>query len=94
MARRTCRTTTSDDLVVIEESTPLDPGRIERKYYARGVGLVLEEATQMSDGVVTSRERTELVTRLPADTSLPVADTSLPVADASVPFRHAAVLPA
>jgi hypothetical protein len=33
-----------DDLVVIEETTPLDPGLIERRYYARGVGLVLVES--------------------------------------------------
>ena len=32
-----------DDVVVTEDTTPLEPGLIERKYYARGVGVVFEE---------------------------------------------------
>jgi len=32
-----------DDLVQVEETSPLEPGVVERKYYASGVGLVLEE---------------------------------------------------
>jgi hypothetical protein len=42
-------------LLVTEEDTPLEPGVVEHKYYARGVGLVLEE--DVSGG----SERTELV---------------------------------
>lgn len=33
---------TYDDLLLTEVTTPLDPGLVERRYYARGVGLVLE----------------------------------------------------
>lgn len=51
-----------DDLVVIEESTPLEPGMTARKYYARGVGLVLEEAVEVTDLGSNQRARTELVT--------------------------------
>lgn len=32
-----------DRLLVTEETTPLEPGLVERKFYARGVGLVFEE---------------------------------------------------
>jgi hypothetical protein len=32
-----------ENLVVIQEWNPLEPGVIENKYYARGVGVVLEE---------------------------------------------------
>jgi hypothetical protein len=32
-----------DAVLQIEETTPLEPGLVERKYYARGIGLVLEE---------------------------------------------------
>jgi hypothetical protein len=31
------------DVVVTEDTTPLEPGLVERKYYARGVGVVFEE---------------------------------------------------
>jgi hypothetical protein len=34
---------TYDDVVVTEDTTPLEPGLVERKYYARGVGVILEE---------------------------------------------------
>lgn len=34
-----------DDLLVTEESTPLEPGRVEVKYYARGLGLVATETS-------------------------------------------------
>jgi len=43
------------DLLQTEETTPLEPDLVERKYYARGVGLVLEET------VLGGAERTELV---------------------------------
>jgi hypothetical protein len=43
------------DLVLTEESTPLEPGLAERKYYARGIGLVLEESNS------GPAERAELV---------------------------------
>ncbi len=43
------------DVLQTEESTPLEPGLVERKYYARGVGLVFEET--VSGGF----ERVELV---------------------------------
>jgi hypothetical protein len=32
-----------ESVLQVEETTPLEPGLVERKYYARGVGLVLEE---------------------------------------------------
>ena len=34
------------DLLLTEESTPLEPGLAELKYYARGIGLVLEESSR------------------------------------------------
>lgn len=40
---RTIGLGTYADLVVTEDTTPLEPGLVERKYYARGVGLILEE---------------------------------------------------
>ena len=43
------------DLLVIEEWNPLEPDVIERKHYARGIGVVLEE--QVAGG----SERVELV---------------------------------
>jgi hypothetical protein len=43
------------DVVETEDSTPLEPGLVERKYYAPGVGLVLEET------VLGGTERVELV---------------------------------
>jgi hypothetical protein len=33
-----------DDLLQTEETTPLEPDVLEHKFYARGVGLVLEES--------------------------------------------------
>jgi hypothetical protein len=44
-----------DDLVVTEDWTPLEPDVVEEKYYAAGVGLVLEV------GVTGGEERVELV---------------------------------
>jgi hypothetical protein len=46
---------TYDDVVVILDFTPLEPDALEYKYYAPGVGLVMEEAAR-GDG-----ERAELV---------------------------------
>jgi len=43
------------DLLQTQETNPLEPGVTERKYYARGVGLVFEE------GVSGSFERSQLV---------------------------------
>ena len=43
------------DLVVIEEWTPLEPDVVEEKYYAAGIGPVLEET------VVGGSERNELL---------------------------------
>ena len=43
------------DVLQTEDSTPLEPGLVERKYYAPGVGLVLEEM------VLGGSERAELV---------------------------------
>lgn len=47
---------TFDDTVKTADTTPLEPGVLEHKYYARGVGLVLEVNVN-EDGT-----RTELVT--------------------------------
>ena len=44
-----------DDLLVTEEWSPLEPGVVEYKYYAAGVGLVLEEPVRQGSG------RTELI---------------------------------
>lgn len=44
------------DLLVTEDTTPLEPGLVERKYYARGVGPVLAETVSGGSG------REELVT--------------------------------
>ena len=44
-----------DDLLVTQESTPLDPKDVENKYYAEGIGFVLGVAVKGGD------ERTELV---------------------------------
>ncbi len=41
-----------DDLLVTEDWTPLEPEVIERKYYARGIGLVLEEKVAGEEGRV------------------------------------------
>lgn len=51
-----------DELVVIGESTQLEPGVIRKKYYAKGVGLVLEEGNEITDTGTNQRFRTELVT--------------------------------
>ena len=39
-----------DDLIVIEEWTPLEPEVVEEKYYASGVGVVLETTVQGGSG--------------------------------------------
>ncbi len=44
-----------DRVLETEDTTPLEPGLVERKYYARGVGLVLEET------VAGGSDRAELV---------------------------------
>lgn len=44
-----------EDLLVTEDTTPLEPGLVERKYYASGTGLVYEET--LSGGA----EQVELV---------------------------------
>ena len=44
-----------DDLLLTRESSPLDPGSVEHKYYAKGVGFILGVAVKGGD------ERTELV---------------------------------
>jgi hypothetical protein len=41
--RRQVPAGTYADVVVTEDTTPLEPGLVERKYYARGVGVILEE---------------------------------------------------
>ena len=41
-----------DHLVVTRDFTSLDPGAVERKYYARGVGFVLEHGRRRADRVV------------------------------------------
>jgi hypothetical protein len=49
------------DLLVTEEWNPLEPDAIEHKYYARGVGLVLEVAVSGGNG------RVELITFDPGE---------------------------
>ena len=44
-----------DGLLQTEDTTPLEPDVVEHKYYARGVGTVLEET------VAGGAERVELV---------------------------------
>jgi hypothetical protein len=39
-----------DDLIVIEEWTPLEPDVVEEKYYASGVGVVLETTVEGGSG--------------------------------------------
>ena len=39
-----------EDLIVIEEWNPLDPAVIEEKYYAAGVGMVMETAIEGGSG--------------------------------------------
>jgi len=46
---------TFDNLVVTADLNPLEPGIVEHKYYAKGIGVVLEK------GVKGSSERVELV---------------------------------
>jgi len=41
---------TFDDLIVIEEWTPLEPEVVEEKYYASAVGMVLETTVQGGSG--------------------------------------------
>lgn len=41
-----------EDLLLVEEWTPLDPDIVERKYYARGVGTVKEEMVRGGEEVV------------------------------------------
>ena len=48
-----------DDLVVIEEWNPLEPDAVEEKYYAAGIGTVLEVKTRGGD------DRVELVSYTP-----------------------------
>jgi hypothetical protein len=43
------------EVLLTEDTTPLEPGLVERRYYAPGVGLVLEQ------GVLGGSERVELV---------------------------------
>ena len=43
--RSTWGTTPATGLLVTEDTTPLEPGLVEQKYYARGTGLVFEETT-------------------------------------------------
>jgi hypothetical protein len=53
--KTTVRFGSYEDMVVIQEWNPLDPGVIENKYYARGIGVVFEEM------VKGGSERVELV---------------------------------
>jgi hypothetical protein len=39
-----------DDLLIIQDSTPLEPGIAEYKYYAPGVGMIREEAVKGETG--------------------------------------------
>lgn len=41
-----------DDLLEIEDTDPLEPDVVERKYYARGTGLVFEEVVEGGDETV------------------------------------------
>ncbi len=41
-----------DDVLVTEEWTPLDPGVVEHKFYARGIGVVREEQVQGGNAVL------------------------------------------
>ncbi|HEU4811403.1 MAG TPA: hypothetical protein VFT00_04620 [Nocardioides sp.] len=40
------------DLVQTEETTPLDPGSVQRRYYAEGLGLVYVESVAGDSGIV------------------------------------------
>jgi len=46
------------DTVLTEDTTPLEPGLVERKYYARGVGTVREEDITGGDEVVVLMSHT------------------------------------
>lgn len=41
---------TFEDVLVIKEWNPLEPGKAENKYYAAGVGLILEEVVEGGEG--------------------------------------------
>ena len=41
-----------DGLLVTEDTTPLEPDLVERKYYARGTGVVLEETVSGGEELV------------------------------------------
>jgi hypothetical protein len=49
---------TSQQAMLTRETTPLEPGIVDHKYYVRGVGTVLEDTVQ---GVPPGSERLELV---------------------------------
>jgi hypothetical protein len=49
---------TYDELLVIEEWNPLEPEVVEEKYYARGVGMVLEVTTRGGDSRIELIEHT------------------------------------
>ena len=55
---------TFDDVLLTRESSPLDPGSVEEKYYAKGIGFILGVAIKGGD------ERTELV-RITTNTNNP-----------------------
>jgi hypothetical protein len=40
------------DLVATEDTTPLEPGRVERTFYAKGVGMVRQETVSGGTEVV------------------------------------------
>jgi hypothetical protein len=48
-----------DDLLQTEDSTPLEPGVVENKFYARGVGVVREVTVNGGDDVVSLVSYTE-----------------------------------
>lgn len=49
---------TFSGLVVTEDTTPLEPGRVQRTYYAKGVGMVLQETVTGGTEVVELVART------------------------------------
>ncbi len=50
---------TWDDVLVTEDWTPLSPSVTERKYYARGIGLVMERHISGGDAGFEIVEHTE-----------------------------------
>ncbi len=50
---------TYDDVLKTEDTTPLEPGLTEHKYYARGVGLVYEETVAGGEGAAALVDHTE-----------------------------------